>query len=82
MSKTAKKEETPTFESSLEKLESIVRSLEAGDKGLEESLAIFEQGVTLAKCLTQQLEEAKHKVETLTKDGGKLARKPALETPG
>ncbi len=60
--KTAKKE---TFESSLESLEAIVKELESGDKGLEESLALFEKGVSLSKGLTQQLEEAKAKVEVL-----------------
>ncbi len=71
--KTAKKE---TFESSLENLETIVRELESGDKGLEESLALFEKGVSLAKGLTKQLEEAKAKVEVLTKEDGKLSHKP------
>ena len=70
--KTAKKE---TFETSLEGLEAIVHELETGTKGLEESLSLFEKGVTLAKTLTQQLEEAKSRVEVLTKEGGKLSRK-------
>jgi exodeoxyribonuclease VII small subunit len=75
MSKTAKKE---GFEESLSALEEIVRGLEAGDKGLEESLELFEKGITLAKTLSKQLEDAKKKVEVLTKEGGKLSRK-ALE---
>ena len=74
-----KKEDRPDFESSLEKLEGIVRELESGEKGLEESLELFEKGVTLAKGLTTQLEDAKRKVEVLTKEGGKLSRKPMAE---
>ena len=81
MTKTAKKEAKEGFESSLEKLDVQVRELESGEKGLEESLELFERGVTLAKALTQQLEEAKHKVEVLTKEGGKLSRKPFAESP-
>ena len=77
-----KKEDKLDFESSLEKLEVIVRELESGEKGLEESLELFEKGVTLAKGLTTQLEDAKRKVEVLTKEGGKLARKPFAETQG
>ncbi|HAM34813.1 MAG TPA: exodeoxyribonuclease VII small subunit [Elusimicrobia bacterium] len=80
MSKTAKKEGAATFESSLEKLESIVHELESGAKGLEDSLALFEQGVSLAKSLTKQLEDAKAKVEILTKENGKLKGKPMDET--
>lgn len=81
MTKTAKKDIKEGFESSLEKLESLVRELESGEKGLEESLDIFEKGVTLAKTLTKQLEEAKNKVEVLTKEGGRLNRKPMVEEP-
>ena len=70
------KAKTDNFEKSLEALEELVRELEAGDKGLEESLALFEKGVVLAKDLTARLEEAKTKVEALAADGGKLIRKP------
>ncbi len=72
-SKTAKKE---SFEGSLEQLEALVRQLESGEKGLEESLELFEKGVALSRQLAQQLEEAKNKVEVLTKENGKIGRKP------
>ncbi len=65
-----------SFEKSLEALEELVRELEAGDKGLDESLALFEKGVALSKDLTQRLEDAKTKVEALAADGGKLVKKP------
>jgi len=74
MTKSEKKAET--FEGSLTALEELVRELEGGDKGLEESLALFEKGVVLAKDLTKRLEEAKTKVEALAADGGKLSKKP------
>ena len=70
------KSEALTFENSLAALEELVRELEGGDKGLEESLALFEKGVVLAKELTKRLEEAKTKVEALAADGGKLVKKP------
>ena len=73
MTKSAK---TETFEGSLTALEELVRELEGGDKGLEESLALFEKGIVLAKELTKRLEEAKTKVEALAADGGKLVKKP------
>ena len=73
MTKNTKAE---TFEGSLTALEELVRELEGGDKGLEDSLALFEKGVVLAKELTKRLEEAKTKVEALAADGGKLVKKP------
>lgn len=71
-----KEKKTAGFEEALESLEELVRELENGDKGLEDSLALFEKGVVLAKDLTKRLEEAKTKVEALAADGGKLTKKP------
>jgi len=72
----AKEPKPETFESSLESLEELVRELEAGDKGLDESLALFEKGVALAKELSKRLEDVKTKVESLSKESGKLVKKP------
>ena len=77
MNKAAPKKES--FEASLETLEDLVRQLESGEKGLEESLEVFEKGITLAKTLTKQLEDAKHKVEVLTQQNGKFGKKPFVE---
>ena len=75
----AKEAKTETFEKSLESLEELVRELEAGDKGLDESLALFEKGVGLSKDLSKRLEDAKTKVEALSKEGGRLVKKPFAE---
>jgi exodeoxyribonuclease VII small subunit len=70
----AKKESKEPFEKSLGKLEEIVDALESGEKGLEDSLELFEKGVGLSKTLSGRLEEVKHRVEVLTKSGkGKFA---------
>lgn len=72
----AKTEKTEPFETTLEELETLVRELESGDKGLEDALALYEKGVALAKSLAERLDEAKTKVEALSKEGGKLSKKP------
>ncbi|MFA6317557.1 MAG: exodeoxyribonuclease VII small subunit [Elusimicrobiota bacterium] len=78
---TKKPASKESFEASLETLEGILRELETGEKGLEDSLGLFEKGVGLARTLTSQLEEAKHKVEVLVKEGkGGLSKKPLDET--
>ena len=75
-----KKPSKETFENSLGRLETIVQDLEGGEKGLEDSLNLFEEGVGLAKKLTHRLEEVKRKVEVVTKDAkGKLKLKPFEE---
>jgi len=57
----------PTFEESLKKLESIVDQLEKGDLPLEESLKLFEEGVSLSAICKKELDEAEGKVQTLIK---------------
>ncbi len=55
------------FEESLKKLEVIVGQLEQGDLALEESLKLFEEGVTLSAACKQELEAAEGKVQMLVK---------------
>ena len=70
------------FEKSLDRLETVVRELESGEKGLEESLTLFESGVGLAKDLSHRLEEVKHRVEVLTKDAKGQFKAAPLEGAG
>ncbi len=57
-----------SFEKALEDLENIVEKLEKGELSLNESLALFEKGVKLARYLRDELEKAEKKVEILLKD--------------
>lgn len=68
MSDAEQKEEL-TFEEALTELENIVTQLETGDLTLEEALALFEQGQTLAQRCSAQLDAAALRVEQLTSDG-------------
>jgi len=56
------------FEKALAELEGIVEKLEKGGLSLNESLALFEKGVKLAKFLREELGKAEKKVEILLKD--------------
>jgi exodeoxyribonuclease VII small subunit len=56
------------FEDQLARLEQIVSALEAGNLRLEESLAIFEEGVALARACSRYLEEAERRIEMLARD--------------
>lgn len=55
-----------TFEQSLNELESIVEKLEIGDMQLEESLDLFERGVTLIRDCRGRLTGAQRRIEELT----------------
>ncbi len=66
-----------TFESALKRLEEIVGYLEEGEKPLEESLKLFEDGMKLAGLCSKRLEEAERKVEILKRqENGKLKPEP------
>ncbi|NIM91238.1 MAG: exodeoxyribonuclease VII small subunit [Candidatus Aminicenantes bacterium] len=68
---------SPSFEKALEDLENIVEKLEKGGLSLNESLALFEKGVKLARYLRDELEKAEKKVEILLKDEkGEIKEKP------
>ena len=60
----------PEFERSLQQLEKLVAQLERGDLPLAESLALFEQGVSLTRACHTALAEAQQRVEILLKEGG------------
>ena len=57
------------FETSIKRLEEIVQDLEKGDLTLEESLKVFEEGMSLITFCSQKLEEVEQKVTMLVKEG-------------
>ena len=62
------KEQSRTFETSLEALEQIVRQLEDGDLPLEKSLELFEQGIRLSRECQERLSQAERRIEILLRD--------------
>jgi len=64
------------FEAAIAELESIVKKLEEGDLPLEQSLALYERGVTLSRFCHSRLEEAERRIEILS-ERGELKAAPA-----
>ena len=56
------------FEDCLSRLEQIVAALETGNLPLEDSLKVFEEGVTLARHCAKYLADAERRIEVLAKD--------------
>lgn len=72
----------PTFEAALSRLEEIVRRLESLDVGLKEAMALFEEGVGLARHCSDLLAQAEKRIEILVDQGdGTFSLKP-FEVPG
>ena len=55
----------PDFETALAELETLVSTMEQGDLSLEESLKLFERGITLTRGCQESLKEAEQKVQIL-----------------
>lgn len=55
----------PPFEEAMKRLAEVVARLESGELTLEESLALFEEGVKLSRQAKERLEAAQRKVEQL-----------------
>jgi exodeoxyribonuclease VII small subunit len=54
-----------SFEASTERLTKIVDELEGGELPLERALALFEEGVRLARLAQERIERAERRVEEL-----------------
>jgi len=56
---------SPAFEDAVKRLTEIIERLERGDLPLEESIALFEEGVKLSSVSQSRLDAAEKKVEEL-----------------
>lgn len=61
------------FEEALKKLEAIVEKLNDQDISLEESVALYEEGIKLSKICSETLESAALKIEQIDQNNGKEA---------
>ena len=56
----------PSFEDAYRQLEAVVQKLEAGGLPLEESIALYEEGMRLAQVCSRQLDAAELRVTQIT----------------
>lgn len=64
-----------TFETALARLEEIVGSLESGTAALDDSLALFEEGVALVRLCNGKLDGAQQRIKIVTEEGGAMVEK-------
>ena len=60
---------TLSFEQAYAQLEDTVQKLEGGNLSLEETIALYQAGMSLAKRCSQQLDEAELSIKRLTPSG-------------
>ncbi len=68
-----------SFEERLERLEKLAEKLKEGKIPLEEAVALFEEGMKLARSLEKDLSRVERKVEILTREPETEGGEPGLE---
>ncbi|MCC6522484.1 MAG: exodeoxyribonuclease VII small subunit [Polyangiaceae bacterium] len=68
----------PSFESAAERLAAIVAQMERGELPLDQALALFEEGMALARSAQTRLDEAERRLEELIAEDaeGRPATRP------
>ncbi|MBQ7035615.1 MAG: exodeoxyribonuclease VII small subunit [Clostridia bacterium] len=61
------------FEDAMKRLGEVVRVLENGEASLDESIALFEEGIKLSKRCTDLLEKAEQKVRFLQQEQAEIS---------
>ena len=69
MSSKRSRVERESFEEALDRLEQITRSLEGGDIELDQSLALYEEGIRLLRLAEGVIRDAEMRIERLHEDG-------------
>ena len=65
-----------SFEQILARLQEVVERLESGELPLEESLAVFEEGIRLSRAGARRLDDAERRAEELLGDGDSTKTRP------
>ncbi|REE70623.1 exodeoxyribonuclease VII small subunit [Paenibacillus taihuensis] len=73
-------EEAISFETAMERLESIVSKLESGDVPLETAIELFQEGMKLSQLCGAKLEDVERKIEVLIETENGLHKKPFAQT--
>jgi exodeoxyribonuclease VII small subunit len=68
-----KKNDKLNFEDSLMRLEEIAELLESENTPLEESISLFEEGITLKELCEEKLKNAKLKIEKIIKSKNSIS---------
>ena len=74
--KSAKPDETPSFENALARRESLVKQMGGRTLSLDRMMACFEEGSQLVKVCETKLNEVEKKIEILVKKGDAQTTQP------
>ena len=72
---------TPSFESAMERLETLVEQMENARLPLEELIRSYEEGTQLIKVCNERLSAAEQRIEIITRDAAGQVRAAEFTTP-
>jgi exodeoxyribonuclease VII small subunit len=70
-----------TFEQSLNRLMEITERLESGETGLEDSMVLYKEGITLSKSCGENLGRFEAEVLLLQKEAEGVFNTPVFDSP-
>ena len=70
------------FETALARLEQIVKLLESGNAPLDDSLALFEEGVALVKLCNSKLNNVERRIKILVNNGDGMEEQDFIKESG
>jgi exodeoxyribonuclease VII small subunit len=76
------KDQPESFEKLFAELEETIAKLEAGDLSLDESLALYQRGMELAKQCGDLLDQAELRIKVLAPQGNELIEADLEESEG
>ncbi len=62
---TTRREDSPSVEQAMEKLDALVREMESGQMPLEKLLTHYEEGVKLVRTCQEKLDAADQKIQLI-----------------
>ncbi len=68
-----------SFEENLKRLEELAEKLKNGEIPLEEAMAIFEEGITIARKLEKELSKYERKIQILINNPEQDKEQPKFE---
>lgn len=68
-----------SFDEAMRRLEEVVEKLEQGEIPLEQSIALFQEGMQLARLCHQKLADVGRKIEVLVKENQEWQVRPFHE---
>ena len=71
---SAAKDETPSFEGAMERLETLVEQMENARLPLEELIRSYEEGIRLVRVCNERLSAAEQRIEIITRDAAGQAQ--------